>query len=395
MPPTLRRVSFRGRAVVARDRLLSSLPPVRASLAIYDDVFPNLLTAFRIAEFNAYLERWPTAIVSSTNWFPTASGSAGFRAAYKEYAKSYPQLAPRVLRRTRNVEATHAYCVFINNIAEYVEHFEAKRWPFLFTLYPGGGLELTDGCAKRIERVVNSPMFNGVIVTQKVTQRWLEDRCIVDPALIHLIWGVVLPEAPPVERAWWPDKPTFDVAFVAHKYMPGGADKGYDLFVEAAHLLAADHPDSRFHVVGNWSPDDQPVRLPADRMRFYGPLVSRDLHRLYESMDVIVSPSRPFHQGGRFDGFPLGAAVEAGLRGAVVMATDAMGEGGPFGEDEMIVTRPDRDEIAQRLSELASSPDLLLRTATAGQSAFRRVYGRDAQLAPRFRLLEALMQTSP
>jgi glycosyltransferase involved in cell wall biosynthesis len=374
--------------------VLASLPPVDASLAIFDDVFPNLLTAFRVAEFNAYLEHWPSAVVSSTNWFPTASGRVGFRAAIKEYRRVYPQFSKRVLHRSRRVRATHGYCVFINNAAEYVHRFEQEGWPFLFTLYPGGGFELTAECARRIERVVQSPMFRGMIVTQAVTLRWLDEQRLVDPALTHFIWGVALPGVAEFEREWWPEKPHFDVAFVAHKYVPGGFDKGYDLFVDAARQLAAEQPNARFHVVGNWSRDDQPVDDILDRVRFYGPLASADLHRLYQSVDVIVSPSRPFYQDQRFDGYPLGAAVEAGLRGAVVIATDGLEETGPFVRDELIVVKPDADQIAQSLSELASNPELLRQTASRGQEAFRRAYDYGAQLAPRIRLLEGLLRSN-
>ena len=388
---TLRKVHLRRAALAARNLALNTLPPARASLAVYDDVFPNLLTAFRVAEFNAYLERWPAAIVSSTNWFPTASGRVGFRSALKEYRQVYPQFSRRVVHRSRRVRATHAYCVFIHNAAEHVDRFERERLPFVFTLYPGGGLELTDECAKRIDRVVASPMFRGIIVTQDVTRRWLDEQGLVDPALTHFIWGVVLPEVGHSERQWWPDKSSFDVAFVAHKYVGGGFDKGYDLFIHAARELAAREPCARFHVVGNWSADDQPVDGIVDKLRFYGPLASRDLHRLYETVDVIVSPSRPFYQDKRFDGYPLGAAVEAGLRGAVVIATDSLGEVGPFAGDELIVVQPEADQIANSLSELASDPEGLRRIATTGQDAFRRIYSPQTQIAPRIRLLERLI----
>ncbi len=35
-------------------------------LAVLDDAFPHLLSAFRIAEYNAYLEEWKDAVVCST-----------------------------------------------------------------------------------------------------------------------------------------------------------------------------------------------------------------------------------------------------------------------------------------------------------------------------------------
>jgi hypothetical protein len=67
---------------------------------------------------------------------------------------------------------------------------------------------------------------------------------------------------------------------------------------------------------------------------------------------------------------------------------------GPFAGDELIVVQPDADQIAHSLLELASNPELLQRTGSTGQDAFRRIYSPQAQIAPRIRLLEQLLNTT-
>src|SRR2546422_1676212 len=105
-------------ATRVRNRLHSSMPPVRASLAILDDVFPNLLTAFRVTEFNAYMDEWPgVRIATSASWFPTVSGARGFNASLREYAAVFPANAAQIgpLRHDRRLHASLGYCVFLNN----------------------------------------------------------------------------------------------------------------------------------------------------------------------------------------------------------------------------------------------------------------------------------------
>ena len=56
--------------------------------AILDDFFPNLLTGFRVAEYNAHLQRFSRLTIYST--------LTDFPAQARAYAKLYPDLAPRV-----------------------------------------------------------------------------------------------------------------------------------------------------------------------------------------------------------------------------------------------------------------------------------------------------------
>lgn len=369
---------------------------LQASVGVFDDVFPNLLTGFRVAEFNAYLEHWSDAAVSSSaGWFPTAAGERSFEAAFDEYRKAYPLLAPRVVNRL--TDARLGYCVFLHNIATYLPAFERRGLPFVFTLYPGGAFALTDACAKRLRRIVGSRFFRGMIVTQTITQQWLLERDLVDPELLWLLWGVVVPDEAfrPVARRR--EGPGLSICFVANRYTKAGRDKGYDLFIDAAEIVAKALPTTSFHVVGDWSAADYPVSSGlASRLTRYGNLVTPNLRSLYDRMDVIVSLSRPHVRSGEFDGFPLGAAVEAGLRGVAVLASDELHEGGPFRPGvELEVVELDAARIAERVIHLEGHPEELSALGTRAQSAFRDAYSRDRQIRPRIELLTEQLAAAP
>ena len=86
----------------------------RKSVAILDDFFPNLLTAFRVAEYNWYLERFPRLVIYSTN--------ADFELVHASYSQSYPQFAHRVRRYDKSSLdcCSFAYMNFLNNAAYFL-----------------------------------------------------------------------------------------------------------------------------------------------------------------------------------------------------------------------------------------------------------------------------------
>jgi hypothetical protein len=81
-----------------------------------------------------------------------------------------------------------------------------------------------------------------------------KDLCPKDK--ITFIFGVVMPthffeESIKIKKTLFPkDKRHFDICFVAHKYMPQGKDKGYDLFIKTCRLLYQSYNNTHFHIVG-------------------------------------------------------------------------------------------------------------------------------------------------
>src|SRR5512132_792304 len=87
---------------------------------ILDDFFPNLLTGFRIAEYNALLERFPRLSIHST--LPR------FDQRLRRYARLYPQLAPRVKQFSRADlrRPSFAYLNFVNNACDFLRFLEKR-----------------------------------------------------------------------------------------------------------------------------------------------------------------------------------------------------------------------------------------------------------------------------
>ena len=260
-------------------------------LVIIDDYFPSLATAFRVAEFNSIFDHFQHAVLYSTS-----SNRAGFA----EYARCYPKFTNRVRKfhASRHLKGSGAYLVFLNNIFGHLEYLERYRLPFVFELYPGGGFHLNDAVSDaRLRRVFASTMFRKVIVTQNITRDYLLRNNFCSERQIELIFGVVVLSNilnNVTSKRTYPtvDKETFDICFVANKYTPRGVDKGYDRFIACAEILSSRYPQTRFHIVGDFTEEDIEIRGPLQRLvTFYGLRVTSFFPQFYAKMDLILSPN--------------------------------------------------------------------------------------------------------
>ncbi len=247
------------------------------------------------------------------------------------YGQRFPQLRDRValFNPARRVRAHLAYTVFVHNAHRFLPTFVKNNLPFAFTLYPGRGLQLNvEASDRRLRDVFRCPLFRKVIVTQRITREYVLANSFCCPEQVEFIYGGVSPENElcqvDVPRLKYPiDKGTFDICFVANKYTPRGADKGYDVFIEVACALVSRSADFRFHVVGPFGPDDVDLGAAAALITFYGPRPTCFFPEFYSRMDAILSPNVPFVLApGAFDGFPTGCCIEAGLCGVPVLCTD-------------------------------------------------------------------------
>src|SRR5258708_38784404 len=68
------------------------------SLLILDDIFPHLLSSWRIAEYNGYLERYDKSVVHSTaGAFPVIGEERSFTAVREEFVAPYRPDVRRVV----------------------------------------------------------------------------------------------------------------------------------------------------------------------------------------------------------------------------------------------------------------------------------------------------------
>ncbi len=364
---------------------------------ILDDFFPNLLTGFRVAEYNDHLQTFPQIRVLSS--------LPDFAAQHASYAALYPDLAGRVQAWSPDwlQGCELAYVNFLNNAAHYLPLLEQHGVPFVVTLYPGGGLGLNEPESdSKLARVLVSKLLKAIIVTQPVTQSYLESfaqQQQLHLPSIHRIDGLVVnplyftsqPVAPVALTG--SGAPELHICFVAERYMPLGANKGYPEFITAA-LSLADLTQLQFHVVGGgYTPQEIDVSALGERIQFHGRMETDQLRRFFARMNLIISPNQPgLLHPGNFDGFPTGCCVEAALCGVAVMATDALQQNPGYVDDESIFLLDSGDlplahQIESHLRRLANQPHALKKVGKSGQALTRKLYAPEHQIGQRQRIL--------
>lgn len=373
-------------------------------LIILDDLFPHLLSAFRVAEYNAYLETFANAEIHSTvSALRFLGEQSSFREVLDEYAQYYPQFRNRIFKFNpkRKMQGKLIYTVFLNNAFSFIDVIEKYNVPFIFTLYPGGGFLLNQARSdNKLRKICASPNLKKIITTQKISYEYLMDGKFCEPEKVEFIYGAVVPSERLTKqmmprRYYQKDKGTFDICFVAYKYTERGIDKGYDVFIEVAKLLLKTHKDIFFHVVGSFDASDIDVSDIKNRITFYGTRHTDFFPEFYSRMDIILSPNVPFTYNQRwFDGFPTGACMEAGLCGVAVFCTDILGQNIAFKDGKEIVIIPrDVEETCEMIDKYYDSYDDLWKLGRKGQEAFRRVFDIEAQMGPRLRILAKCMDS--
>lgn len=390
---------------VAAPRNLVDSDDTSNRLLILDDIFPHMLSAFRIAEYNAYLERFEDARVYSTaNAFQLVGEKRQFGEVVRQYENRYPQYRGKVQKytATQDLRSGLVYTIFINNAYEFIDVCERYGSPFVFTLYPGGGFRLWDKESdSKLRRVLSSPSFRKVIVTQKISYDYLVDQGLCPPDQIEFICGGVLPSQLVInntrdKQRFRDNKCTFDICFVANKQTQRGVDKGYDIFIEVARLLSGACKEMVFHVVGPFDASDIDVSDIEDKMRFHGWKYTDFFPDFYANMDIILSPNRPFVLSpGSFDGFPTGCCVEAGLCGVAVFCTDLLQQNIKFKDgEEIVIVGTNVHHICDQVQHFYLRPEKLYWLGSQGQQAFRKVFDLSVQMQPRIDILSGLLKSN-
>lgn len=362
-------------------------------LTILDDYFPNLKTGFRISEFNYYLGKYPGCEIYSTR----------YDMHHFEYAAAFPQFKDRVKPFTQfdwtGKSYSLYYTVFLSNAYNFYFVYELANTPFIFELYPGGGYWINDPeVDAKLIRVLQSPLLRKVIVTQKMTYDYITNRGFVTPDKIAYIYGMVThPQyfhPTTTKRFYRKDKKTFDICFVANKYMPLGLDKGYHIFVDVCKKLAPAAKDITFHVVGNFDRDEINISDLGSRIIFYGLRDHSFFPAFYSGMDIILSPNAPFIliPGKNYDGFPTGCCIDAALHNVAVFCTDELNHNVHFEHRKDIFIIPvNVGKIADSIIEYYHDPEKLYRMSAHGQVKFKEVFDFEKQMAARASVLEAYM----
>ncbi len=372
----------------------------KKDLLIYDDIFPHPVSGFRVEEFSVLLTKFNNSkIITEPTAYPIVkTPKKDHKKHVLEFLNQKVDLKNKIKfkRGFCNINAKLFYCIFLSNIFKNLTWLEKYKIPFVFTLYPGGGFRLNDPVSdQQLKEVFTSALFRKVIVTQRITRDYLLEKKICPLEKIEFIFGGVVPQISlekdlTNKRSYLTNKDTFDICFCAAKYTPKGEDKGYDVFIEFANRIAYQYDFVRFHVIGGFEENDIDVSSIKNKITFYGYQNFEALGRIYQQMDVLISPNKAFMLGkGAFDGFPLGTVVEAVLNGVVVLLTDELKLNSVFEPDEeIILIVSNSDSILEKINYLIENPEKMHSISKKGRQKFLEIYSNEIQMNPRIEVLE-------
>lgn len=296
-----------------------------------------------------------------------------------------------------------AVATFINNICnDYYSNLdilEKYKIPFIFTIYPGGGLVLNDKIVnERLKRIFNSNLFENVIVTQPIIYDYIIKNKLCDESKITKIYGVVTPKKAlknKIKKKYYGiNKNTLDICFVAHKYCKNGKDKGYPIFINIAKKLCEQYENIYFHVVGEFTEKTLDITSIKNKIKFYGVQSTEWFNNFYIDKDILLSPNIPFVLSkGSFDGFPTGSATEAMLHKVVLIATDELRQNIFFENwKNIILVSPNEDDIINEIKYLYKNYKMIKKIAECGCKMVKRNYCYKKQIKPRIKLVNKYLK---
>ena len=286
------------------------------------------------------------------------------------------------------------------NFLRNVVHFDLGyrfNVPFIVNLYPGGLLQVNDSITDNyFKKYLCSSYCKKVIVTQSYVYEYLVTNKLCPKEKIEFIFGGVISlelldiKVSNKERYGF-QKNTLDICFVAQKYTEYGIDKGYDKFIEAAHILVKKYDNINFHVVGSFDKDVIDVSKIRERIAFYGTQPTEWFKDFYKNKDIIISPNIPFMLlPGSFDGFPTGCVIEAGLNEVAMFVTDELDMNKNWFEDgkEIVIIKPSPKFITKTVEFYLKNPSKLQVISEAGALKIKDLFSFEKQIAHRISIIE-------
>ena len=165
-------------------------------------------------------------------------------------------------------------------------------------------------------------------------------------------------------------------------------EKGPDLFVQAASLVAAVRPDVHFALVGE-GPLQRELMFQVDGLglheRFHFVGLAADTRPIYPALDVACLPSR-------MEGQPL-TVLEAMAAGRPVVATNVGGipEVVEMGETGWLVAQGDMKALSEQILWLLDNPERAAQMGQAGRQRALEHFDVDRQTQAVGRLFQRLV----
>jgi glycosyltransferase involved in cell wall biosynthesis len=380
----------------------------KGKLFIVDDVFthPRSVDSWRGVEFHSYLDNFFEAQIITSLASIKLLNSMAEDEIMREYQQKYPQYKNRVSALSENEflclqDADMAYFIFLNNVWSSLDAIEKYKTPFIFQLYPGGGLALNNiESDRKLREVMQSYYFRGVIVSSIVIYQYLIEYGFCHKEQILLLPGCVMnnqvwKDAAIDKRYYGKDKDCFDIAFASYRYSKYGEDKGYDVFVKAAQTLHKISDKFKFHVIGNYDEKILDVSNLGDAIKFYGVRDVNWFNAFYQDIDVFLSPNKSsILDGGSFDGFPTGCGMDALIRKVVLIATDDLEQnnGQYCNGMDIFIVKNNLQIIMDRIMFLFQHPYMLKRYGECGFKKAKELYSYERQIRPRIQFINSILK---
>ena len=376
----------------------------KTKVLIVDDIFPCDASPFRYTEYMHYLKAFPDCIVVSDMSAVSMLSDRRAEMVLKDFKTKYPEYVGKIIKSKsiKFISANIVYVTFYNNLVKYGLGTKIKK-NFIVNLYPGGGLRFGNETIDRKLRLsLGSKYCQKVITSQSVIRDYLVKKKICEASKIIVLFGVVIPkccyEKPVGKKKFFGDqKETLDICFCAHKYMPKGIDKGFDIFVQVAKRLHVIDKKINFHVVGEFGNNDIDVLELGSSIHFYGRRESAWFDDFYLDKDIIISPNRPgILTPGAFDGFPTGSVIEAGIRQVAMFVTDELGMNANsyFSNlHDIVIIKLDVDDIISKIMHYKCNPDKLKELGQKGRDRILELYSYENQVVSRENIIRSAIQS--
>jgi len=201
------------------------------------------------------------------------------------------------------------------------------------------------------------PMMTGFLANSQVVKEHFVERDGIDPGKIQVIYNGIDPTRLPFNAH---EGPTVDIGIVGNL---NRRVKRTDLFIKAAGLVAADHSEINWHILGDGGFKEEFQALAervglGDRVKFAGRIADVPSYLARLQVGVICSDSEGFSN----------ALLEYMVKGCATVATDVGGnsEVMEHGETGLLVPADDPQALASAMKQLVE--DVSLRQRLAGNA---------------------------
>lgn len=379
---------------------------INTELLIVDNFEPSFLkSGFRVIEFNhflrkvknSYLLTFSDNIYKYSDWKQRDnpqeivwSKPKNYEDYYKnrqEYIEYFPDLNGK-LRYMVNTKynAKGAYVMFLYNAYLAHKFLEKHKIPFAFTLFPGGGFCLNQPFSDHmLKSVCESPMLRGIYCPQKIVYDYLINKGYISKDKLFYRYGggfFQISQSDVKEKKYYKQqKQTFDIAFIAYRYMPKGIDKGFDLFLEVANIINQKYPFVHFHNVGTNGLFDYPNQYSnlKNNLHHYGSQKSSFFPEFYSKIDIILSPNRSnVLRPGAFDGFPM--VVEGSFCGSALFISNPENAQTEYVDRKhLVIIKNDVQDIVTKIEYYLNNLDKLYKISKTGQILTQKIFDINKQ----------------